>query len=445
MAKRRLSLTLVLSLMMGFVVAGNVSAADAVGLGTAGPFAVLAGSAVTNTGPSVINGDLGVDPSASVSGFPPGIVNGVIHADDAVALQAQSDLTTAYNNVAGQACNTDLTDQDLGGLTLTEGVYCFDEAAGLTGTLTLDAEHNPDALFLFQVGEALTTASSSIVSLTNGAQACNVFWKIGSSATLGSSTDFVGNILALTSISLTTGADIDGRALARNGAVTLDTNVITRATCDDSDTTECTSTLNGGTYTAIEVPDGAICKLIDVTVEGDVDVGQNSRLGTSEGTQIGGDVVAVKARSVHLIDTDIAGDVELQYTKGQIVIGSDGCAVDPIVGGRIRILDSWGTVAVCQMSVGRSIIVKRSHAAVGLYENVVTHNLIVTGTRGYGLWIGGNTVGGYVLDSNNRLTSHRHFVRGNTIAGELRCFVNSPNPVHARNTVGGLSRGECAP
>ncbi len=445
MAKRRISLSLILSLMLGFVVAGSVAAADPVGLGTASQFSVLGGSAVTNTGPSVLIGDLGVSPDNSVTGFPPGIVLGTMHVADAVALQAQSDLTTAYNNVAGQACNTNLTDQDLGGLTLTAGVYCFDSAAQLTGTVTLNAQGDPGALFLFQIGSALTTASSSSVSMINGAQACNVFWKVGSSATLGTATDFVGNILALTSISLTTGADLYGRALARNGAVTLDTNDITRATCDDPDTTECTGTIDVGAYSNIVVPDGATCSLVGVIVEGDVDVGQNSRLTTSDGTQIGGDVVAVRARSVHLIDTDIYGDVDLRYTKGQIVIGSNGCSVDPIVGGGIRILDSWGTVAVCQMSIGRSLVVQRSHAAVGLFDNFVTHNLIVKGTRGYGLWISRNTVSGYVLDRDNRLTSHRHFVRDNTIVGELRCFANNPDPVHARNTVGGPSIGECAP
>ncbi|HUP82647.1 MAG TPA: ice-binding family protein [Candidatus Limnocylindria bacterium] len=218
--------------LLSFALTGNVAASSAVGLGTADAFAVLGGSTVTNTGPSVINGDLGVSPGSAVTGFPPGIVNGTIHAADATAAQAQADLTTAYNNAAGQACDTDLTGQDLGGLTLTAGVYCFSSSAGLTGTLTLNAQGNSGALFIFQIGSTLTTASASRVRLINGARPCNVFWQVGSSAVLGTTTSFVGNIMALTSITMTTGATLQGRALAQNGAVTLDTNVITKATCD---------------------------------------------------------------------------------------------------------------------------------------------------------------------------------------------------------------------
>ena len=234
MVRRALPLSVVVSALLGFALVGNVAASQAVGLGTAGSFAVLGGSTVTNTGPSVINGDLGVSPGSAVTGFPPGIVNGTIYAANAKAAHAKSDLITAYNNAAGQACDTNLTGQDLGGLTLTAGVYCFDSSAGLTGTLTLDGQGVAGARFIFQIGSALTTASSSSVNLINGVQPCNVFWQIGSSATLGTATSFVGNIMALTSITLTTAATLEGRALARNGAVTLDTNVITAATCDVS-------------------------------------------------------------------------------------------------------------------------------------------------------------------------------------------------------------------
>ena len=218
-----------------FVIAGStVRAAHApVGLGTADSFAVLGGQTVTNTGPTVVSGDLGVSPGSAVTGFPPGTVtNGTIHAADAVAAQAQSDLTTAYTDAAGRACTADLTGQDLGGLTLTDGTYCFSSSAQLTGTVTLDAQGVSSAVFIFQIGSTLTTASASSVNLINGAQACNVFWQVGSSANLGTTTTFLGSILALTSIALNTGATIvEGRALARNGAVTLDTNTITRDTC----------------------------------------------------------------------------------------------------------------------------------------------------------------------------------------------------------------------
>jgi hypothetical protein len=204
-------------------------------LGTAQNFAVLGGSTVTNTGPTTITGDLGTSPGSAVTGFPPGVVNGVIHAADAVAGQAQTDLTTAYTTAAGMPCGTDLSGQDLGGLTLTPGVYCFTTSATLTGTLTLNMQGNPNAFFLFQIGSTLTTASaSSVVTINGGATTCpsNLFWQTGSAATLGTGSSLAGNILALSSITLTTGATLTGRALARNGAVTLDTNNVNFAICN---------------------------------------------------------------------------------------------------------------------------------------------------------------------------------------------------------------------
>ncbi|MFF5701835.1 ice-binding family protein [Streptomyces sp. NPDC012794] len=226
--------------------------ATPVPLGTAASFAVLAGSEITNTGPSVITGDLGVSPGTAISGFPPGTVNGTVHAGpvDPVGLQAKSDLVVAYNNAAGQSTDAILP-PDAGGLTLVPGVYTAPSTLGLTGTLTLDAQGDPSAVWVFQVGSALTTASSSSVSLINGASPCNVFWQIGSSATLGTETDFIGTIMALTSITLTTGADIDGRALARDGAVTMDTNVINRGSCAGGTTGGTTTggTTTGGTTT----------------------------------------------------------------------------------------------------------------------------------------------------------------------------------------------------
>ncbi len=219
---------LVFVMIMSASLVNNVSAqATAPNLGTAANFAVLAGSTVTNTGSSSVLGDLGVSPGTAVTGFPPGTVVGTIHAGGTVADQAQSDLTDAYDNVAGQACNTDLTGVDLGGLTLTPGVYCFDSSAQLTGILTLDAQGDSNAVFIFQIGSTLTTASGSSIAVINSANACNAYWQVGSSATLGTNTAFQGNILALTDITLNTGASLNGRALARNGAVTMDTNEIT--------------------------------------------------------------------------------------------------------------------------------------------------------------------------------------------------------------------------
>ena len=200
-------------------------------LGSAWDFGVLGGSTVTNTGPSVIYGDLGVSPGTAITGFPPGIVYGTEHPGDAVAAQAQTDLTTAYNALWGMDVTEDLTGQDLGGLTLLPGVYSFDTSAQLTGTLTLDANNDPNALFVFQMGSTLTTASYSSVHVINAPSEnfCDKYFVVGSSATIGTYTDFEGSILALESITLNTGADIWlGSALARNGAVTLDTNTVTR-------------------------------------------------------------------------------------------------------------------------------------------------------------------------------------------------------------------------
>jgi len=203
----------------------NAGAATAPGLGAAASYAVLGGQTVTNTGPSTIDGGLGVWPGTSVTNFPPGIVTGgTIHSGDSHAQLAQDAVTTAYDALSAEPCTDDLTGQDLGGMTLTTGVYCFTSSAQLTGLLTLDAEGSANAVFIFKTVSTLTTASSSVVDVINGGVDCNVFWRVGSSAPIGTGTVFVGNILALTSISLATGASVSGRALARNGEVTLQTN-----------------------------------------------------------------------------------------------------------------------------------------------------------------------------------------------------------------------------
>jgi Ice-binding-like len=215
---------LVLSLL---VFPASIQAATVPPLGTAANFAVLGASTVTNTGPTVVNGDLGLFPGTSVTGFGPGIVNGTMHITDAVANTAQTDAMTAYTNAAGQSCDVDLTSIDLGSLTLTPGVYCFSSSAQLTGTLTLDFQGDPNAVFIFQIGSTLTTASNSSVVVINGSPSCNnIFFQVGSSATVGTGTQFLGDILALVSITVTTGAVIDGSLYGLTGAVTLDTNVI---------------------------------------------------------------------------------------------------------------------------------------------------------------------------------------------------------------------------
>lgn len=196
-----------------------------VGLGAANLFAVLGGSTINNSGPSAIHGNLGLWSGNVISGFPPGTVTGTTDAGNAAAMLAQSDLTAAYNFAAGQACGGALTGQNLGGQTLTAGVYCFASTAQLTGTLTLNAQGDANAVFIFQIGSTLATASGSSVVLINGGQGNSVFWQVGSSATLGATSAFAGNILALSNITLGNGASIScGRALALNGAVTMDTN-----------------------------------------------------------------------------------------------------------------------------------------------------------------------------------------------------------------------------
>lgn len=231
------------SVLLGLVAAGSLItaavlsgttvayAAEAkVNLGTVESFSVIAGDTVTNTGPTTVGGDLGVFPGSAVTGFPPGLVLGALHATDAVANQAQNDLTTAYNDAAGRS-STASVPADLAGQTLTSGVYTSATSMGLSGALTLDAQGDPNAVFIFQAGSTLTTGSASSVTLTNGASPCNVFWQVGSSATLGTNTQFVGTVMALTSATLNTGATVNGRILARNGAVTLDTNVLTTPSC----------------------------------------------------------------------------------------------------------------------------------------------------------------------------------------------------------------------
>jgi hypothetical protein len=219
-----------------------------VGRGTAAAFAVLGGSTVTNTGATVLTGDLGLSPGTSITGFPPGTVNGTVHQTDAVALQAQTDLTTAYNDAAGRT-STGTISADLGGQTLTPGVYTGSSSLQLTGTLTLDGQGDENAVFIFQAGSTLITASSSRVVLIGLAQACNVVWQVGSSATLGTVSSFAGDILAFESITLNNGVTVDGSTLARNGAVTLDDDTISRATCAAAPTTTTTVPGTGSTVT----------------------------------------------------------------------------------------------------------------------------------------------------------------------------------------------------
>jgi Ice-binding-like len=226
------------ALAVGFAFAAVPAAAQAqVDLGTAAPFVVLGGSAVTNTGPSVLNGSLGVSPGTALVGFGlPAVVNGATHNNNAVASQAKAALVNAYNVAAGQPVlpADDLTGTNLGNRTLSPGAYRYTSSAQLTGALTLDAAGDPNAQFVFEISSALTTAPASSVVLINGASPCNVFWQVGSSATLDTTTAFQGNLMALTSISLKNAATVQGRLLARNGQISLINNVINASMCGTS-------------------------------------------------------------------------------------------------------------------------------------------------------------------------------------------------------------------
>ena len=214
------------------------AAVATIGLGTADSFAVLAGSGITNTVPTTVNGDIGTFPTPSETGFSTLTQNGTNHAADAVTQQAKIDLTTAYNQAAGSGPVTAVA-TELGGTTLTPGVYNSPTLA-ITGTLTLDTLGDPAAVFVFQTSSTFVTATASSVVVRNGGTACNVFWQVGSSATLGTGSNLIGSVLALTSITANTGAQVQGRLLASNGAVTLDTNTITRPTCPPPPTTTTT-------------------------------------------------------------------------------------------------------------------------------------------------------------------------------------------------------------
>jgi hypothetical protein len=200
-------------------------------LGSAADFAILAGTTVTSTGLSMVTGDIGVSPGTAVTGFPPGQIDGSIHANDGAAVQGQADLVIAYDNAVART-STDTISGDLGGTTRTTGVYdSVSGTFGIAGTLTLDAEGDPNAVFIFKAISTLSTAADSTVNLINGAQSCNVFWQVGSSATLGANSTLRGDVLAFTSITVGAGVAVDGRTMAINGAVTLDTDTITRSTC----------------------------------------------------------------------------------------------------------------------------------------------------------------------------------------------------------------------
>ena len=233
--------TIGLAAVMAVLLAGTALAAATVNLGSAESFAVLAGTTITNTGATTITGDVGLQPGKAVTGFTTVTLHGAKHLGDAVALKAKNALVTAYNDAAGAKPVTKVA-TELGGTTVKPGVYASD-TLGLTGTLTLDGE----GLYIFQAASTLITASGSKVALIGGASACNVYWQVGSSATLGTTTSFKGTIMALTSIALNNGATLQGRALAQNGAVTMDHNTISSSACSAPSPTPRATPKSGAT------------------------------------------------------------------------------------------------------------------------------------------------------------------------------------------------------
>ncbi|WP_375478853.1 ice-binding family protein [uncultured Jatrophihabitans sp.] len=235
------------TLLAAGVATSSPAFAAAPGLGSAASYSVLAGSTATNTGTSVLSGDLGVSPGYAITGFSTAVIGGATHDNDSQAAQAESDLTTAYNVAAGLTpTGGDLGSALVGG-THDPGVYNAASALDMSGTVTLDGQGDPDSVFVFQVGSGFTSASNSHIVLTGAAQACNVFWQVGSSATLGTNSSFVGTIMALDSITVTTGTTVEGRALARNAAVTLDNNVFTASTCATTSPTTSAAPSSTGT------------------------------------------------------------------------------------------------------------------------------------------------------------------------------------------------------
>jgi hypothetical protein len=300
-----LALICATTLLIGVIGPPRASAAvPTVSLGTAANFAVLAGSTVTNTGSTTITGDLGLSPGTSVTGFPPGQVVGTQHISDAVAVQAKNDLTTAYNDAAARP-TTALSTVELGGTTKRPGVYqSLPGTFGITGTLTLDAQGNPNAVFIFKAASTLITASASSVNLINGAQASNVFWKVGSSATLGTYSILRGNVLALASITVTTGVTVNGRTLARDAAVTLDTNTITRpgsGVPPDPDPTVLPVSLGTATNFAV-LAGSTVTNTGSTTITGDLGLSPGTSVtgfppGQVVGAQHISDAVAVQAKN----------------------------------------------------------------------------------------------------------------------------------------------------
>jgi hypothetical protein len=320
--RNKVRLTSAAALVALFVAGPLASAAQAdavvVPLATTTAFSVLAGSTVTNVGTTTIARSVGVSPGTAITGSNTMTIGGTYHQADAVALQAKNDLTTAYNNAAGQTPASTQTETDpgpeLGGQTLTGGVYTRPAAMALTGALTLDGGHgddsHSDSVWVFQAGTTLTTASASSIVLTRGADACNVFWQVGSSATFGTTTTFVGTVMADQTITMDTGATLQGRVMARIAAVNLHANVITTPACaGDTDVTGGTTT---PTTTATPTPTPT------PAAGGTGGTGGGGGNGTANGTG-GGQISTVPTGAV---DTGVVDSGHTTQGANEAVLGS---------------------------------------------------------------------------------------------------------------------------
>jgi len=308
---RFISLTLIVSLLVITAMPTMSMAAQAtVNLGTTSTFAILAGTTITNTGPTVINGDaggnVGLYAGSAFTGQDEATISGAVNINNPAAITAKHDLETAYDDAAGRTPAT-IISSELGGQTLKPGVYKSDNGTSfqITGTLTLDGNNDPDPVFIFQMGTTLVTAVSSNVSLTNGAVYCRVFWQVGSSATLGVDSHFVGHIFALTSIAAQTGATVQGQLLARNGAVTLDSNTITNGFCAAAAATPTPTTAPGATAVPTTAPTATA---VPTTATGATPVpttGTTELAKTGENTQkqimIGGLLLVISGSLVFLL------------------------------------------------------------------------------------------------------------------------------------------------
>jgi hypothetical protein len=314
----RLVIGLVVSLAATFTATVAGAATAPVALGAASSFAVLAGGGVTSTAAipfTELNGDLGACPTATITGFPPGVVNGTI-ADGPDCAAAQADLATAYSTAAGRTPTTlwpPIT--DLGGRTLTTGVHNSPSSFGIAGTLTLDGEGDPDAVFVFQAASTLITAVNSHVSLVNGTQACNVFWQVGSSATLGVGSTFAGSLLAASAITANTGVVVDGRLLAIGAAITLDSNTVTSPVCP---------TPPSGSLSLAQTPTEGTVLVEGVAVEMPVTTVTDTRTDASSWTVTATVSDLVSAEGAVIPGADITLAQSGSFTSGTGTAGTDG-------------------------------------------------------------------------------------------------------------------------